>query len=114
MQKVADDPNGVHNIATANRSKNRYHNIHTCKFKMCSFQIVLRTVATGRYVKGTFCCSLHSYSGPLHALESLPPQASTRKRLSKIGNTMLTHRELSAILTVSSAFKGELKKSGLP
>ena len=30
------------------------------------------------------------------ALESLPPQASTRKRLSKIGNTMLTHRELSA------------------
>ena len=30
------------------------------------------------------------------ASESLPPQASTRKRLSKIGNTMLTHRELSA------------------
>ena len=30
------------------------------------------------------------------ALESLPPQASTRKRLSKVGNTMLTHRELSA------------------
>ena len=30
------------------------------------------------------------------ALESLPPQASTRKHLSKIGNTMLTHRELSA------------------
>ena len=29
-------------------------------------------------------------------MESLPPQASTRKRLSKIGNTMLTHRELSA------------------
>ena len=28
--------------------------------------------------------------------ESLPPQASTRKRLSKIGNTMLTHCELSA------------------
>ena len=28
-------------------------------------------------------------------LESLPPQASTRKRLSKIGNTMLTHHELS-------------------
>ena len=30
------------------------------------------------------------------ALESLPPQASSRKRLSKVGNTMLTHRELSA------------------
>jgi len=29
-------------------------------------------------------------------LESLPSQASTRKRLSKVGNTMLTHRELSA------------------
>ena len=30
------------------------------------------------------------------ASESLPPQASTRKRLSKIGNTMQTHHELSA------------------
>ena len=30
------------------------------------------------------------------ALESLPAQASSRKRLSKVGNTMLTHRELSA------------------
>ena len=30
------------------------------------------------------------------ALESLPTQASSRKRLSKVGNTMLTHRELSA------------------
>ena len=30
------------------------------------------------------------------ALESLPTQASRRKRLSKVGNTMLTHRELSA------------------
>ena len=30
------------------------------------------------------------------ALESLPPRATARKRLSKVGNTMLTHRELSA------------------
>ena len=30
------------------------------------------------------------------ALESLPTQASSRKRLSKVGNMMLTHRELSA------------------
>ena len=30
------------------------------------------------------------------ALESLPTQAPSRKRLSKVGNTMLTHRELSA------------------
>ena len=30
------------------------------------------------------------------ALKSLPTQASSRKRLSKVGNTMLTHRELSA------------------
>ena len=30
------------------------------------------------------------------ALQSLPAQASSRKRLSKVGNTMLTHRELSA------------------
>ena len=29
-------------------------------------------------------------------LESLPPRATARKRLSKVGNTMLTHRELSA------------------
>ena len=39
MQKVADDPNGVHNVATANRSKNRYHNIHTCKFRCAHFRL---------------------------------------------------------------------------
>ena len=30
------------------------------------------------------------------AMESLPPRATARKRLSKVGNTMLTHHELSA------------------
>ena len=39
MKKVADDPNGVYDIATANCSKNRYHNIHTCKFKCAHFRL---------------------------------------------------------------------------
>ena len=40
VQKIVDDPNGIHDVAIANRSKNRYHNVHTCKF-MCTQTIII-------------------------------------------------------------------------
>ena len=32
VQGIVDDPKGIHDIAIANRTKNRYHNVHTCRF----------------------------------------------------------------------------------
>ena len=61
-------------------------------------QLIGSVYGTGAYVCSYMCKSESEEVRNViqDASEILPPQASTRKRLSKIGNTMLTHHELSA------------------
>ena len=66
--------------------------------KNMDIQLIGSVYKTAAYVCSYMCKgeSKEVRNAIREALKSLPTQASSRKRLSKVCNTMLTHRELSA------------------
>ena len=102
--KNNDDPGNKSRFYVLKRSEGEEncnpYNTHLLKAWKANMDIQLigSVYGTAAYVCSYMCKSESEEvrKAIRDALESLPPRATARKCLSKVGNTMLTHRELSA------------------